>query len=77
MAALVVKQARKWREQLNGFQLWLAGYVIFSFLLAQSSELKNNILARWIWATDFSPQKAAMPDEIIKMLHFAPWDYKP
>ena len=53
MAALPVKQARKRREQLNGFQFWLAGYVIFLFLIGLKQRLKY-ILARWILY--FSPQ---------------------
>ena len=40
MAALPVKQARKRREQLNGFQVWLASYVIYFF---QSYWLKAEV----------------------------------
>ena len=41
MAVLPVKQARKRREQLNGFQFsGLAGYVIFLFLIGLEQRAK-------------------------------------
>ena len=46
MASLPVKQARKWREQLTGFQFWLAGYVIFLFLIGLEQPAEFSILAR-------------------------------
>ena len=49
MEALPVKQSRKRREQLNGFQFWLAGYVIFLFLIGLEQRAKIRRNARWTY----------------------------